>query len=146
MTQVPPAALVLAGRVFSYEVGNVPEPATLAAAAERADARLRARLTELVGQTGYSTLVVRAQRLAQAELPGLQPYAVYAGGNEIGAYVEFARLNSAHPRAAGIALTTILAHVIGLLITFIGEDLALRLVYEAWPEIARDQVTAEELT
>ena len=40
-------------------------------------------------------------------------------------------------------LSAILAHVIGLLITFIGEDLALRLVHESWPELASDQAASK---
>ena len=69
MPEMAPAAQVLARRVLRHEAGGRAEPAALAEAAERADARLRGRLASLIGQTGYTTLVARAVRLAQAEVP-----------------------------------------------------------------------------
>lgn len=147
MPQAPPAARMLAGRVLSYEAGSSPEPAALAEAADRADARLRGRLAELIGLMGYATLIARAHSLARAEIPTLRQITPEARGNDgsrgVRDYVEFALANSDNPRAAEAALSGILAHVIGLLITFIGEDLALRLVYEAWPEIENDQAATE---
>ncbi len=115
MSKVSPTAQALARRVLLHEAGGRAELAALAEAAERADARLRGRLADLIGTTAYTTLVARAVRLAQAEVPALE--GVTATG-----------------------LTTTLAHVIGLLITFIGENLVFRLIHEAWPELAHGQV------
>ncbi len=80
-------------------------------------------------------------RLAQAEVPTLDCVSVDAGveGGLHGVRA-FALAGGSDPAAAEAGFTAIFTHVIGLLITFIGEDLALRLVREAWPEIARDQV------
>jgi hypothetical protein len=78
MPEMPPAAQVLARRVLRHEAGGRAEPAALAEAAERADARLRGRLASLIGPTGYTTLVARAVRLAQAEVPALERVTVDA--------------------------------------------------------------------
>jgi hypothetical protein len=146
MPEVSPAARIVARRVLLHEAGGRTEPAALAEAAERADARLRTRLADLIGQTGYTTLVARAVRLAQAEVPALEGIAVAAGetgaAERLHGVHEFAR-TSGDAAAIEASLGAILAHVIGLLITFIGEDLALRLIREAWPELAHDQAASE---
>jgi hypothetical protein len=146
MPEMSPAAQVLARRVLRHEAGGRAEPAALAEAAERADARLRERLASLIGQTGYTTLVARAVRLAQAEVPALERVSVdaLATGAEgaLHGVREFARA-SGDTGAAEAGLSAILAHVIGLLITFIGEDLALRLIRDAWPELLDGQGESE---
>jgi len=107
---------------------------------------LKGRLGGLIGQTGYTILVVRAVRLARGEVPTLEGVTVDTGAEGgLDGIRAFALASDAGADEAG--LTAILAHVIGLLITFIGEDLALRLVREAWPELAHgqvNQVNAEE--
>src|SRR2546423_14327971 len=62
MPEMSPAAQVLARRVLRHEAGGRAEPAALAEAAERADARLRGRLASPIRQTGYTTLVAHAGR------------------------------------------------------------------------------------
>jgi hypothetical protein len=147
MREVSPAARALARQLLLHEAGGQPEPAALAGAAERVDTRLRGRLTNLIGPTGYSTLVARAVRLAQAEVPALEGITVDAGdaGAEGGLHGvrEFALASGGDPGVAAAGLTAILAHLIGLLVIFIGEDLAVRLVREAWPEIAPDPADSE---
>jgi len=147
MPQVSPAARALARRVLPQDTGERPDAAALAAAIERADARLRGRLADLIGLTGYTTLVVRAVRLAQAEHPALERVTVDVGAtgaegslHGVRAVVETAGASGADPRAVEDSLAAILAHIIGLLSTVIGEDLAQRLVREAWPEIAHGPV------
>ena len=146
MPEMPPAAQVLARRVLRHEAGGRAEPVALAEAAERADARLRERLASLIGQTGYTTLVARAVRLAQAEVPALEGVSVdaLATGAEGGlrGVREFVR-GVGDAGAAEAGLSAILAHVIGLLGTFIGEDLALRLIRDAWPELPDGQGESE---
>ncbi len=148
MPAVSAAAETLARRVLLHEVGGRAEPTALAEAAARADARLRGRLADLIGTTGYTTLVARAVRLAQAEVPALSRITIDAG--ETGAegslrgVRDLAQASGGDPGATEAGLRAILAHVIGLLSTFIGEDLALRLIREAWPELAHGPVDAEE--
>jgi hypothetical protein len=147
MLEVSSAAHALARRVLLHESGGRAEAVALAEAAARADARLRGRLTTLIGAMGYTTLVARAVRLAQAEFPALESVTVETRESGVegglhGVYA-FARASGDDPDAAGASLSAILAHVIGLLITFIGEDLALRLVHEAWPDLASAQAASE---
>jgi hypothetical protein len=141
-----PAAQVLARRVLQHEAGGRAELAALAEAAERADARLRGRLASLIGPTGYTALVARAVYLAQAEVPALERVTVDALATEaeggLHSVREFARATG-DAGAAEAGLSAILAHVIGLLGTFIGEDLALRLIRDAWPELPDGQRESE---
>src|ERR671939_1406472 len=98
MPDMSPVAQVLARRVLRHEAGGRAEPAALAEAAERADARLRGRLASLIGQTGYTTLVARAVHLAQAEVPALERVTIdaLATGPEGGLHGvhEFARASA----------------------------------------------------
>jgi hypothetical protein len=144
MPEVSPAARAVARRVLLHEAGGHTEPAALAEAAERADARLRGRLGGLIGQTGYTILADRAVRLARAEVPTLEGVAVDTGAEGgLRGVRAFALASDGDAGAAEAGLSAILAHVIGLLSTFIGEDLALRLIRETWPEIAHGQDESE---
>jgi len=153
MPEVSTAAHALARRVLLHDAGEHPEPAALVEAVERADTRLRARLVNLVGLSGYTTLVARAVRLAQTEVPALERVTVDAGApggargegslRGVRDVVESARVGG-DLGAAEAGLIAILAHIIGLLILFIGEDLALRLGREAWPERELDHAASEE--
>ncbi len=128
MSEVSPAAHALAQRVLRHEAGGRAEPEALAKAAARGEARLRGRLVDLIGTTGYTTLVARAVRLAQADVPALD--GVTVDDRETGAEGDlqgvraFARASGDDPGATEAGLNAILAHIIGLLITFIGEDLS----------------------
>jgi len=148
MPEVSPATRALARRVLLHEAGGHPEPAALAEAADRADARLRGRLGDLVGATGYTTLVARAVRLARVEVPALERVTVdvrEAAGAEGGlrGVREFALASDGDPAVVEDGLTAILAHVVGLLVIFIGEGLAVRLIGETWPELTDAQDNAE---
>lgn len=139
-------AVTLARHVLRQYAGEHAEPAALAEAAERADARLRGRLAGLIGLTGYTILVARAVRLAQAEVPTLDGITVAVGtGGGLQGIRDFVALAQANggAEAAEAGLIAILAHTIALLSTFIGEDLALRLVQDAWPELANSPVESE---
>lgn len=128
--------------MLRFEAGDRQDPEGIAMAAERASARLRARLAGLIGAAGYNALFARALRLAQADDPALERI-TFDGRLEmslLGAR-DYAR---AHGADAGAGLTSIFARVIGLLITFIGEDMALRFTRDAWPEMARGEPAPEE--
>lgn len=99
-----------------------------AEAAVRACDKLRAPLSTLAGVAGFRSLMGRALVLATAEVPALK--SVRLGPD--GALEGFA---AAVPEAdADAAGTAIVAQLLGLLVTFIGEPLTLRLVRDAWPE------------
>jgi hypothetical protein len=143
MPELSAASLALARRMLLREAGEHPEPAALAEATARAAARLRGRLAGLIGLTGYTILVARALRLAQADVPALEGITVDAGAEGVLQGIHEFALTSGEPEVAAAGLIAILGHVIGLLMTFIGEDLAVRLVREAWPDLAHGPVEAE---
>ncbi|MEX2175275.1 MAG: hypothetical protein WD872_13015 [Pirellulaceae bacterium] len=84
---------------------------------------IRGYLTRLTGADGFSSLLRRAIALARAEAPELQ-------GIKLGADGRLEGLEEVAPEAA----ITLAAHLLGLLVTFIGEPLMLRLVREVRPD------------
>ena len=136
MAEISPSARDLARRALLDTGGGQREPAALVEAADHAYARLRDRLADLIGVLGYGALVARAVRLAQAESPVLTRVTVDAQAEDgLQGLRAFALASSGNPVAAAEGLAALLAHIIGLLVVFIGEDLAVRLVHEAWPEL-----------
>jgi hypothetical protein len=89
---------------------------------------LRIQLTTLAGADGFTALVRRALALASAETPALKCIKLGPDGHLEG-------MEMVAPDAA-VALA---AHLLGLLVTFIGEPLTLRLVREAWPDASLDE-------
>lgn len=87
--------------------------------------RLRISLTRVVGPDGFAALQKRALALARAEIPALGAVKVTPDG----------RLEGIEALSdGGKSATAIFAHVLGLLIAFIGESLTLRLMHEAFPD------------
>jgi hypothetical protein len=129
----------LAQRLLAYEavVGENSEP--VKSAAFRVCAKLRRPLTTLAGVAGFRSLLSRALTLARAEVPSLSAVQVAADGSLQG-------LDELEPqidkgRDGGAIL---IAQLIGLLLTFIGEGLTLRLVQDVWPEAAFDGRVSEK--
>jgi hypothetical protein len=98
--------------------------------------KLRIPLTRFAGAEGFASLLRRALVLASAEVPSLQSIKVSAEGRLEG----FEKLSPDTRTAVGgsEAAVAITAHLLGLLGTFIGEPLTLRLVREAWPDTSLD--------
>jgi hypothetical protein len=93
---------------------------------------LRPHLATLLGNTGYSALLSRALALASAEVPWLravnvQPDGSLEGWNELAPRVD--------PQEIAEGSVVLVAHLLGLLVAFVGDDLTLRLVGEAWPRL-----------
>jgi hypothetical protein len=132
MRQATPQLKSLAQRLLAHEAKKSPSPAKLAEALEVCCQRLHKRLDSLVGAGGFRALLDRALFLAKKEHPWLE-------GVEIQAYpgCELKALNEAmagrQPGEIRETLTIILANVIWLLVTFIGEDIVYGLIEEAWP-------------
>lgn len=139
MTAVAPRARTLAEQVLRHEGWGGQEPAAAADALQRAYARLHRRLVVLIGSVGFAALFARALRLAQDDFPALQGVTLNAQSEEglqrLDAYVT---ASAGDPAVATAGLAAILAHLIGLLIIFTDEDIAVRLVHEAWPELGQD--------
>ena len=89
--------------------------------------RLRVVLARFAGSDSFASLVRRALALARVDEPALRQVSIKANGSLEGL-----------EKIAGDSIVAIVAHFLGLLVTFIGEPLTLRLVREAWPDATLD--------
>jgi hypothetical protein len=127
----------LALRLFEYEAtksANADEPVK---AIESCCQRLHDRLDRLIGPGGFRAILYRALYLAKKKYAWLEGVGIedYPG-------CEFKDLREAvkgkKPATVNDACTLILANVIWLLVTFIGEDITFGLIQEAWPDVRTD--------
>ena len=95
--------------------------------------QLRPMLSRLMGNTGFRTLLARALTLAAMETPWLSTVKVNAEGSLDGWEELHAQLGPAKFLEGRVVL---LAHLLGLLEAFIGEDLTVRLVSDVWPKLS----------
>ena len=93
--------------------------------------RLRRDLNSLVGVAGFRSLLARALTLAKAEVSWLKEVQVGADGSLEGLTECKSRRSQAEFTQGEVVLV---AHLLGLLMTFIGESLTLQLVQAAWPD------------
>jgi hypothetical protein len=96
--------------------------------------KLRVCLIRFAGADGFTALLRRALALARAEVPSLHGITENADGSIEG----LKELAADAPNVRIDAAVAITAHLLGLLVTLIGEPLTVRLVREAWPETAWD--------
>ena len=100
-------------------------------AAFRVCEKLRLRLSKLMGVAGFQSLFCRAMTLAKAEAPWLGAVEVNSNGSLEGmGRIETQQGIDAAEKGGIILLTRLL----GLLVTFIGAPLTLRLVRDLWPD------------
>jgi hypothetical protein len=119
--------------LLAYEAAAAALPETSVPPEFRICEKLRRPLTMLAGSTGFHSLMCRALTLAQREAPSLGAVQVKADGSlwdgDVGP-------NLKNHDASGGAL--LVAHLTGLLFTFIGETLTLRLMHDVWPDASFD--------
>ena len=134
MARASPELHDLARRVLATEADSSHTPQEMAEAMARACKRLHQRLDLFVGAGGFHALISRALFLARKEFSWLDkvhveehPGCVLNGLRESVGGVDAAEAS------AGFA--ALIANVIWLLATFIGEDITLDLVHETWPAI-----------
>lgn len=100
-------------------------------------AKLRPHLATLVGNAGHHALLSRALALAKTEVAWLDAVRVNADGS-LEAAEEFpVRVAAAEILEGRVVL---LAQLLGLLVAFIGSNLAVRLVREIWPKVRLDDL------
>jgi hypothetical protein len=137
----PPQTRDLALRLLAHEnaAGKTSEPTEFAAFG--VCERWRQPLITLAGVAGFRSLLSRALTLARAEAPNLSAVQVAADGSLKGLDELASQTDKEQARDGGVIL---LAQLIGLLLTFIGEGLTLRLVQDVWPEAAFDGCVSEK--
>jgi hypothetical protein len=121
-----------AERLIAYETSEDKSLDASILMALLVDERLRPHLAKLMGSLGFRALLSRALVLANAEIPWLRAVHVKADGSLEG----LGELEAGLGREEFLeGCVVLLAEFLGLLVTFIGEDLTLRLVREAWPKL-----------
>ena len=87
--------------------------------------KLEAVLGKLIGSNGFDVLLARALKLAAREHGVLAQVTASAGGELAGLPDGATELEH--------GMVALLSHLSELLMKFIGEDLAIRVIREAWP-------------
>ena len=125
----------LAQRLLAVEAANQSAADAHLHEAVRVCEKLRISLIRLAGPDGFASLLRRALALARAEVPALDRVTVNPDCSMEGLEVLLADATdgAVHGPAA------ITAHLLELLVTFIGEPLTLRIVREAWPDASWDE-------
>jgi hypothetical protein len=122
----------LAWRLLAHEVHGRREGDAWVDAADGACQRLRDHLGRLIGPTGVLALLGRAIALERTESPFLNTVRVEANGRLSGLREAIQEEEDSRVSAG---LAAVLANFLWLLVTFIGEDLTLRLASQVWPDV-----------
>jgi hypothetical protein len=129
MNAPTPLIRAWAQRLLAAEAANQSVSDTQVHEVVRVSEKLRIYLTRFVGADGFTALLRRALALARVDVPSLETVKVTSDG-----LLEGIEGFAADGETGVEAATSITAHLLGLLVTFIGESLTLRVVREAWPD------------
>jgi hypothetical protein len=133
-----PSIRVWAERLLAVEAAN-PSGPVAGPEVVRVCERLRVSLAQFVGADGFTALLRRALALARVEVPSLQTARVTSDGRLEG--IEEAGGEAGSDAEAAITIT---AHFLGLLVTFVGQSLARRLMRKAFPDTS-EMTKSEDL-
>ena len=143
---IRPETRELARRLLIYESEAGESSAAGASPTLRAYERLRRHLGAFAGVAGFQSLASRALALARSEDPSFSEASVTEDGSLEGLRLIEQQLDPGKrpgadpPSEAGVIL---IARLLGLLHTFLGETLTLRLLRVAWPGAAFDERNSE---
>jgi hypothetical protein len=133
----PPEMRELARRLLTYEAvtGKTSEP--LEPGTLRVYEKLRQSLSVFAGIAGFQSLASRALVLARTEAPSLSTVRVSADGSlqgldELEHQIDIDK-DCAGEYSTGESGVILIARLLGLLRTFLGEALTLGLLRNAWP-------------
>jgi hypothetical protein len=136
-----PASRHLARSLLTYEAAADKSSEPTESAPSRVFEKLRRPLCALAGVAGFRSLLSRALTLARAETPSLGAVEIAADGSlqgldELGPQINKDKdRDQANANEGGAIL---IAQLLGLLLTFIGEAVTLRMLQDVWPEAAFD--------
>jgi hypothetical protein len=127
----------LSERLIAYEIAGNKSSGAKAQAAFPVCEKLRAPLATLMGSAGFNALLARALARATTEVPSLRAVQVNADGClEV---VDRPALQS-DAKALSRDSVVLVAQLLGLLVDFIGENLTLRIVRDAWPKVSLEDL------
>jgi hypothetical protein len=127
----PPSDLkALARRLHASERNSGPPKPATDATTFRVCARLSTALSALTGVAGFRALLDRATALASADLPWFASLRVNTDGS-----LERASDIAVHlsPEDSAEGESVLVAHLLGLLVVFIGGEVTLHLLRDLWP-------------
>jgi hypothetical protein len=145
----------LAQRLLTYEANAVNTSEPLDSTVLRVYEKLRQSLGGFAGTAAFYSLASRALAMASSEIPNLRAVRVSADGalNGLGHGLrhvsgEFVlQIEIEHDRTgeqwAGDEGIAVIARLLGLLLTFLGKPITLRLLRDAWPGAAFDDRVSE---
>ncbi len=133
MDTLSPSVRDLARRLLTLEAASPSGSAAPSHEAVRVCEKLRISLTRFAGSDSFASLLRRALTLAGAEAPPLRDITINPDCSIEGLEALATHAGNGDPAVA------VIAHLLGLLETFIGESLTLRLVREAWPNASLDE-------
>lgn len=123
----------LASSLIAEELRLSGEGGSRSTAALRVCEKLRGPLSTYAGAAGFRSLLSRALRLANAKEPWLDGLQIEPDGSILCTPEAMTQMSSDRAARGGGMLV---AKLIELLVTFIGEALTLRLVHDVWPQAA----------
>lgn len=137
MSRVTPQMRDFAERLIASESRGHDATGITTPAAFPVCEKLRPKLANLMGTTGFRALLSRALARAEAELPSLSAMQVTVDGT-------LTRLDNfevqADPEELATGSVVVVAQLLGLLVAFIGEKLTLQIVSDVWPTLALDDL------
>ena len=141
MTTVPPDIQELARRLLAVEAARAKATDLQVDEAVQVCEKLQVPLSRLTGPAGFSSLLTRALALSKAEVPSLRVVQVRPDGSLTGFDAIEDDQDAGALEKGRVALV---AHLLGLLATFIGESLTRHLACEAWPDASLDSTDTKE--
>ncbi len=131
LPRTTPALRTAAKRLLELETAT--RSASNLSATARLNERFRQILSTLLGVAGFHALLGRVVTLAKAEASELSAVQIHADGSLEGIIVH-------DKRRFSDGEVVLVAHLLGLLVTFVGEGLMLRLVHDVWPKAVLDDL------
>jgi len=137
MTTATPSQHAVAQWLLTAEEVDAERRLAAPAAAERFG-KLSQRLAQLITLVGSDALLARAVHLSRAEFPFLDGAQTTPSADGLTLRLRESAEGVESSQAAE-AFEAVLAILIALLISFVGEDLTLRVLREVWPELPMPQ-------
>ena len=126
----------LAARLIAYEGAAGHDPVRFGAF--HVCEKMRRPLSTLAGSAGFRALFMRALTLAQIDAKPLSVAEVKVDGRLDG----LEKLSPDEAQECGLALV---AQLISLLVTFIGESLTLQLINKQWPDLPASEPARSQI-
>ena len=128
---------ILVRRIVEHEAGENNNQVGLIASSERVCNKLGSHLSRIIGREGFQTLLNRAINLTARRFPSIIALKAKKNGS-LGGLLDASQLDLD-------VVTALVEQIFDLLVTFIGEDLTLRIIIAVWPELEFDVDGAREI-